>query len=87
MSGELLNQVEGIIVNEANMLYEQTKTEFPPSYLQILQLMAFICLICWVNMVHLVAMTFCFQKVDGEMAAMLCSAIFTLPSGWTTSCQ
>ena len=37
-------------------------------------------------MVHLVA-TVHFEEADSDVAAMLCSAAFAMPSGQTISCQ
>ena len=53
----------------------------------------FICLVSQIYMVQLVAtarsddVTVRFEEADGDMAAMLCGAAFTVPSGRTTCRQ
>ena len=66
------------MVNGVERLYGQIETG--NSNARILQLLAFIHLVCLVYVVHLVA-TVCFFKADGNVAAMLCGAAFAMLCG------
>ena len=72
------------MVNGVERLYGRIETG--NSNARILQLLAFIRLVCLVYVVRLVA-TVHFFKADGNVAAMLCGAAFAVPSRRTTSRQ